>query len=530
MSTSQPFDNNSGIGLSNTQRTVLTILRMAIGWHFLYEGIAKLLIPDWSSAGYLQTANWIFAGFFRGLAARPDLLKGVDFLNAWGLTVIGLALLLGCCVRLASVFGMALIALYYLAHPSLIAGDFRLPAEGNYLFINKNLIELLALAVLAVLPARVTWGVNHFFPRLTKAKPVDEVTNENTSVPRWGFRFRPDGPFNRRQIVANLAALPFLGIFGYAVQKKYKFEKMHAITGATIKAPEARLEKLTGQVPAGRIGNLTFSRVILGNNLIGGWAHARDLIYAPKLFKAYNTDRKVFETLEIAERCGVNAIMLVNAQFPLYRKYLEIVSGKMQTITQCFPNLKDIKTDIDKAIDNGSTTIYIQGGMADRFVLNKRVDLLGKAYDYTKSQGYVAGMGAHSIETLLACEQAGIKPDYYVKTLHHDRYWSAHPRENRVEFQIVTEESDDHNRYHDNMFDLFPEKTIEFMHRSTVPWIAFKILAGGAIHPKDGFNYAFANGADFICVGMFDFQVVEDVNIARDALSRTAVRPRAWMA
>ncbi|MFB3905186.1 MAG: hypothetical protein ACE15E_17185 [Acidobacteriota bacterium] len=477
MSTSQPFDHNPGLGLSITQRTVLTILRMAIGWHFLFEGIAKLLIPNWSSAGYLQTANWILAGFFHGLASRPDVLKVVDFLNAWGLAAIGLGLLLGCFVRPASLFGIVLIALYYLAHPSLIAADFRLPTEGNYLFINKNLIELFALAVIAVLPPRITWGVNHFFPRLAKTSPVEEVTSESTAPPRWRLSFGPGG-FNRRQVVANLAALPFLGIFGYAASKKYKFEKMHAITGATIKAPESKLENLTGQVPAGRIGNLTLSRVILGNNLIGGWAHARDLIYAPKLFKAYNTDRKVFETLEIAERCGVNAIMLVNAQFPLFKKYIEIVSGKMQTICQCFPNVKDIKTDIDKAIDNGATTIYIQGGMADRFVLAKRVDLLGKAYDYMKSQGYVAGMGAHSIETLLACEQAGIKPDYYVKTLHHDRYWSAHPRENREEFQIITENSDDHNRYHDNMFDLFPEKTIEFMHRSTVPWIAFKILAG----------------------------------------------------
>ena len=529
MSSSHLFNNNPSVALSVTQRTVLTILRMVIGWHFLYEGVAKLLIPKWTSAGYLQTSHWIFAGFFRGLAASPDLLKVTDFLNVWGLTVIGFALLTGCFLRVATICGMVLIALYYLAHPSLIATDPRLPTEGHYLFINKNLIELLALAAFAALPPRITWGVHQFFPRFAKASDVSEAKNSGLK-PHWSFRFRSAGPFNRRQIVANLAALPFLGIFGYAVGKKYQFEKMHAITGATIKAPEAKLENLTGPVPAGRIGNLQFSRVILGNNLIGGWAHARDLIYAPKLFKAYNTDRKVFETLELAERCGINAIMLVNGQFPLFKKYIELFSGQMQTICQCFPNLKDTKTDIDKAIDNGATTIYVQGGMSDRFVLNQRVDLLGKAYDYMKSQGYVAGIGAHSIETLLACEKAGIKPDYYVKTLHHDRYWSAHPRENRVEFQIVTENSDDHNRYHDNMFDLFPEKTVEFMSRNSVPWIAFKILAGGAIHPKDGFNYAFANGADFICVGMFDFQIVDDVNIARDVLAQTAGRQRAWMA
>jgi uncharacterized membrane protein YphA (DoxX/SURF4 family) len=529
MSTSQGCNDSPGFTLSITQRTVLTVLRMAIGWHFLYEGIAKLIIPGWSSAGYLQTANWLFAGSFRGIASSPDLLKMVDFLNAWGLTAIGLALLLGCFIRGASISGIVLIALYYLAHPSLIAADFRLPVEGHYLFVNKNLIELLALLLMAVLPPRVTYGVGQFFPSFSRAQAADDPAPTGPGS-RWGFDFKTSGPFNRRQVVANLAALPFLGIFGYASRKKYQFEKVHAITGATIKAPEASLEKLTGPIPVGRIGNLTFGRVILGNNLIGGWAHARDLIYASKLFRAYNTERKVFETLELAERCGVNAIMLVNQQFPLFRKYQKLVSGDMLTICQCFPNLKDIKTDIDKAIDNGATTLYIQGGMADRFALNKRIDLLGKAYDHMKSQGYVAGIGGHSIETLLACERAGIKPDYYVKTLHHDRYWSAHPRENRVEFEIVTDFSEDHNRTHDNMFDLFPEKTVEFMSRSTIPWIAFKVLAGGAIHPKDGFNYAFSNGADFICVGMFDFQIVEDINIAREILSRTAVRKRAWYA
>jgi hypothetical protein len=59
------------------------------------------------------------------------------------------------------------------------------------------------------------------------------------------------------------------------------------------------------------------------------------------------------------------------------------------------------------------------------------------------------------------------------------------------------------------------------------PWIAFKTLAAGAIHPRDGFKYAFNNGADFICAGMFDFQVIEDIIIAKDAISK-ASRQRPW--
>ncbi len=64
----------------------------------------------------------------------------------------------------------------------------------------------------------------------------------------------------------------------------------------------------------------------------------------------------------------------------------------------------------------------------------------------------------------------------------------------------------------------------------TQPWIAFKILAAGAYHPKDSFRYAFESGADFICVGMYDFQIVDDVNIALDALSGELNRTRPWFA
>lgn len=83
---------------------------------------------------------------------------------------------------------------------------------------------------------------------------------------------------------------------------------------------------------------------------------------------------------------------------------------------------------------------------------------------------------------------------------------------------------------HDNMFCLFPDKTIDFMKNKQKPWIAYKVLAGGAIYPNDGFKFAFDNGADFICVGMFDFQVVEDVNITIDVLSKVTNRERPWMA
>jgi hypothetical protein len=148
--------------------------------------------------------------------------------------------------------------------------------------------------------------------------------------------------------------------------------------------------------------------------------------------------------------------------------------------------------------------------------------------DYIKQKGYPAGLGAHSVQALIACDEAGIEPDFFMKTFHHDNYWSAHPRENRIPFSVDGKRSPNHDEFHDNMFCLFHEETTEFMSKKEIPWIAFKVLAGGAISPKDGFNFAFENGADFICVGMFDWQVVENANILNATLANLSGRQRKW--
>jgi hypothetical protein len=189
---------------------------------------------------------------------------------------------------------------------------------------------------------------------------------------------------------------------------------------------------------------------------------------------------------------------------------------------------KDFFSDVKLAIDSGATALYIQGGEGDRYVSSGKIDMVYKAIDYIKKQGFLAGVGGHSLETFRACEKEGIPADFYVKTFHHDNYWSAHPAENRVEFSVIGDYSPDHNKYHDNIWDLFPAQTVDFMKEVKKPWIAFKVLAAGALQPKDGFRFAFENGADFICVGMFDFQIVEDVNIANEVLGSLGKRDREW--
>ena len=290
------------------------------------------------------------------------------------------------------------------------------------------------------------------------------------------------------------------------------------------KAPPPQTKKM----PAGKLGNLTISRMILGGNLIGGWAHARDLIYVSKLFKAYNTEEKIFQTLALAEQHGINTILLADSLLDIINKYKKTTGGKIQTIIDFRPNENAPTAGIDKVIDNGADTIYIHGASGDNFVKHNRIDIMQKTIEYIKKKGLAAGIGCHSYYVLEQCRDVKLEPDYWVKTFHHDKYWSAHPKEKREPFSVDNKQSDDHDEIHDNMFCLEPQETIDFFKTEKKPWIAFKTLAAGAIPPRNGFTYAFENGADFITVGMFDFQIAEDAGVCRDVLAKTKERSRQW--
>ena len=153
--------------LSRTAMVAITTLRVFVGWHFLYEGIAKLTSPAWSAAGYLKQARGPFAGLFKSLASQPNLLANADLITMWGLAIVGVLLMLGLFTRLASLAAIGFILLFYLCNPPFVGYFYSIPSEGSYLIVNKNLVELAALVVILVTGSGRFAGLDRIIRRRT---------------------------------------------------------------------------------------------------------------------------------------------------------------------------------------------------------------------------------------------------------------------------------------------------------------------------------------------------------------------------
>lgn len=150
----------NGTNSTKWQDATIIALRFLIGWHFLYEGFFKLTHPEWSSIAYLSQSDWIFSGIADWITSNAGVLNTVDFLNTWGLLLIGLGLILGLLTRAAAVAGTGLLLLYYLFNPPFIGLNTGPGLEGNYLVVNKTLIEAAAMLLLAVAPAAKKYGLD----------------------------------------------------------------------------------------------------------------------------------------------------------------------------------------------------------------------------------------------------------------------------------------------------------------------------------------------------------------------------------
>ena len=290
-------------------------------------------------------------------------------------------------------------------------------------------------------------------------------------------------------------------------------------------------------LPMGRIGNVKISRVIIGSNLFGGGAHSRNLKYVSDLMSRYFTEEKILDTLQLCEANGINTNVGGDEIVKLYNKKR---GGKMQVIGQLDPGhfdwsvdkntdgmisitKEDIRETVEEAARNGCVGAHLLGCRGDRWVKVKRFDMLAEFVSCVKKNGMFAGIGGHDKRVPMECEKAGIDVDFYFKTIHPESYWGAIKEEDKKPFVV-----DSFGPYdNDCMWELYPQETIDFMKTVKKPWIGYKVLAAGAVQPKEAFQFAFENGTDFACVGMFDWQVRDNVLTAKKILAKDEVKNRA---
>ena len=278
-------------------------------------------------------------------------------------------------------------------------------------------------------------------------------------------------------------------------------------------------------LPKGKLGNIEVSRLIMGGNLIAGYAHARELSYVSTLMRRYNTPQKIRQTIELGEQNGITAIesWVMDDNSLLFDHWKN--GGKIQWIAQFrlgqMWGSEGGFSQIDKAIDQGAVALHLTGDNAESLLDSGRFDLVGEAMEYIRSKKRVAGVAAHDLRVIVECEKRKVNVDFYQKTFHPSDYFAG-PQPG----------DPDRVGKHDNSWCSDAQAVSGVFAKINKPWVAFKVLAAGGVQPRAGFPFAVTAGADFLLVGMFDWQVEENVKLAqrvfRVALGPNSKRTRPW--
>ena len=251
----------------------------------------------------------------------------------------------------------------------------------------------------------------------------------------------------------------------------------------------------------GKLGQHDISRLIIGGNLISGSAHSGELLYQSALMTHYFTTEKILETWTLAEQNGINTTLMRADPhiFEHYEKFKRERGGKLQWIACSAPEQGDPVENAKRARDHGAIAIYLHGNVSDNFAKQGKTEEIGRILEGFRKAGLAAGVGAHLLATVQGSEKAQLDPDFYMFTINRVNYYSSAPSE-----------------------------IAAFMKNIKKPWIGFKVLGAGRDKPLEGFQHAFEKGADFIAVGMFDWQVRDDAAHVQEMLAKGITRDRTW--
>ena len=441
-------------GQGRTYSVALALLRIAIGWHFLYEGLWKLMQQDgWSCRSYLDAAQGPLAGVFTWMASQTWLVAVGDWAVMLGLSAIGLSLISGVLSRIAAPFGIALMAMFYCCQPPEPFAEAFSGADGRFFVLERNAIEALGLALIAFTPC-------------------------------WRG-------FLRTLLPGGIA----LAVFGGCFWMQYRdgaFKKVEAVTSATVKVHEfTALAALKEPIAEkANVAGVEMSRLALGGDLIAGHSHARDLIWTDEFMRRYNSGVTLPRTVRYCLHCGIDTAFVEPEFIAPMSAAAKEVGGSMKF----FANCADEK-DAALAKSVGARAVYLRPEVADALAARKDADGAKSLFAALKATGLPAGVGAEDVATVKFCAESGVTPDFWVLAFHSLDYPAA-TMETRC----------------NNIWCVDPKAAADYMKTRSEPWVAIRCLAGGAIDPEKAYRFATTNGATAASIDLLDYRIVDTVN------------------
>jgi hypothetical protein len=301
--------------------------------------------------------------------------------------------------------------------------------------------------------------------------------------------------FGRRDLLKSSLGASAALVGGISYERKALMARMMAP-----QQDAAATEPVKG-LQRGKFGKYEVSRLIIGGDPVSGIAHAGELVYQADFMKQYFSTPKILETLTLAEQNGINTLLMRADDHIIshYKMFKKERGGTLQWIATSAPEQGSPVENSKRARDNGAIAVYLHGGIADGLVKAGKVDEIGEIVEGFKKVGIMAGIGAHLLDTARACVHARIDPDFYMVTINRVNYYCSEAAEVGI-----------------------------FMRSIKKPWIAFKVLGAGRMKPQEGFHLAFEHGGDFLAVGMFDWQIRDDVALVQEMLTKGINRDRDW--
>jgi len=448
------MDINRQFGSAGWGAALVAVLRIAIGWHFLYEGLWKLMQTDgWSCVSYLGAAQGPLAPVFKWMASQGWIVAMGDWSVMLGLVAIGLSLMSGVLSRIAALFGIALMAMFYCCQPPEPFAEAFSGADGRFFVIERNIIEALGLLLITVTPC-------------------------------WRG-------FLRTLLPGALAFAAFGGCF-FMQYRAGAFKKVEAVTSATVKVHEfTALAALKAPfADKAKIGGVEISRLALGGDLIAGHSHARDLIWTDEFMRRYNSGATLPRTVRYCLHCGIDAAFAE----PQFLAPMVAAAKAGGGDLKFFANCADAK-DAAMAVQGGAKGVYLRPETADALAKKGDVDGLKELFAALKATGLPVGVGAEDVATVKFCVENGIVPDYWVLAYHSLDYPAA-----RMKTRC------------NNIWCIDPVAAAAYMKTRPEPWVAIRGLAGGAIKPEDAYRFAVDGGAAAVAIDLLDYRIVETVN------------------